>query len=148
MDADELNHISYLIIQAGIEVHKTLGPGLLESVYRRCMLYELDARNLTVKTQMRVPIRYKHLILEGFYQLDLLVNEAVVVELKAVEAVHPVHRAQVLSYLRLMDKQLGLLINFHVERLVLGVDRIVNKFGWPTSLTCKSAEHPTDAPDK
>jgi len=148
MDTAELDRISYLIIQAGIEIHKTLGPGLLESVYRRCMVYELQARNLTVNAQLKVPTRYKHLVLDGFYQLDLLVNDAVVVELKAVETVHPVHRAQVLSYLRLMDKRLGLLMNFHVERLVLGVDRIVNKFGWPASLTCDSVEHSTDAPEK
>jgi hypothetical protein len=128
MDTAELDRISYLIIQAGIEIHKTLGPGLLESVYRRCMVYELQARNLTVNAQLKVPIRYKHLVLDGFYQLD--------------------HRAQVLSYLRLMDKRLGLLMNFHVERLVLGVDRIVNKLGWPASLTSDSVEHSTDAPEK
>ena len=144
MDTAELDHISYLIIQAGIEIHKALGPGLLESVYRRCLIYELEARNLTVTSQLKVPIRYKHLILDGFYQLDLLVNDGVIVELKAVETVHAVHRAQLLSYLRLMDKQLGLLVNFHVDRLIVGVDRIVNKFGWPDSQACKSSEVPTD----
>ena len=121
MDTLELDRIAYLTIQSAIEIHKRLGPGLLESV-----------------------VRYKDLVLDGFYRLDLLVNNAVVVELKAVDTVHPVHRAQVLSYLRVMDKQLGLLINFHVERLVLGVDRIVNKFGWPESQACKSSEVPTD----
>jgi GxxExxY protein len=145
MHTPELDRISYLTIQAAIEIHKTLGPGLLESVYRRCMIYELAARDLAVKSALKVPVRYKDLVLDGFYQLDLLVNDAVIIELKVVETVHPVHRAQLLSYLRLMDKQLGLLINFHVERLVVGVDRVVNKFGWPLS---HSAEHPTDAPEK
>ena len=144
MDAAELDRISYLTIQSGIEIHKTLGPGLLESVYRPCLIYELQERKLTVQREVTVPVRYKGLLLSGFYRLDLIVNDAVIVELKAVERVHPVHRAQVLSYLRLMDKQLGLLINFHVERLVLGVDRIVNKFGWPESVACRSSELPTN----
>lgn len=135
MDTGDLDRISYLIIESAIEIHKTLGPGLLENVYRPCMIYELRARNLEVSSELRVPVRYKDLVLDGFYRLDLLVNDDVVVELKAVEAVHPVHRAQVLSYLRLMDKRLGLLVNFHAERLVLGVDRIVNKFGWPDTKT-------------
>ncbi len=144
MDTVELDRIAYLTIQSAIEIHKRLGPGLLESVYRPCMIYELHARNSTVRSEVVAPVRYKELVLNGFYRLDLLINDAVVVELKAVETVHPVHRAQVLSYLRVMDKQLGLLINFHVERLVLGVDRIVNKFGWPESQACKSSEVPTD----
>lgn len=114
-----------------MEVHKGLGPGLLESAYRKCMLYELEVRNLSVRSEQIIPIRYKHLILDGGYRIDFLVQESVVVELKSVEAVLPVHRAQVLSYLRLADKRLGLLINFNVERLILGVDRIVNKFGMP-----------------
>jgi GxxExxY protein len=140
MDTDELDQIAYLTIQSAIEIHKKLGPGLLENVYRPCMIYELRARKLEVTSEVKVPVRYKDLVLDGFYRLDLLVNDAVVIELKAVETVHPVHRAQVLSYLRVMDKQLGLLINFHVERLVLGVDRIVNKFGWPDSQACRSSE--------
>lgn len=146
MDTAELDRLAYLTIQSAIEIHKKLGPGLLENVYRPCMIYELQARKLEVKPEVRVPVRYKDLVLDGFYRLDLLVNDALIVELKAVETVHPVHRAQVLSYLRVMDKQLGLLINFHVERLVLGVDRIVNKFGWPESQVCKSSEVPTDTP--
>ena len=145
MDTAELDRIAYLTIQSAIEIHKKLGPGLLENVYRPCMIYELRARKLEVNLEVRVPVRYKDLVLDGFYRLDLLINDAVVIELKAVETVHPVHRAQVLSYLRLMDKQLGLLINFHVERLVLGVDRIVNKFGWPDSQACKSSEVPTSS---
>jgi GxxExxY protein len=113
------------------------------------MIYELRVRNLTVSSELKVPVRYKELVLDGFYRLDLLVNDAVVVELKAVEAVHPVHRAQVLSYLRLMEKQLGLLINFHVDRLVLGVDRIVNSSVGRTPRRAnrpKSPPHPNHSP--
>ena len=146
MDRADLDKISYLVIQSAVEIHKALGPGLLESVYRTCMIYELRARALTVSSEVSIPVRYKDLVLDGFYRLDLVINDAVVVELKAVENVHPVHRAQVLSYLRLTDRQLGLLINFHVDRLVMGVDRIVNKFGWADSHGCPSAEIPTDKP--
>jgi GxxExxY protein len=96
------------------------------------MIYELQARNLKVRSELIIPVRYKELILDGGYRLDLLVEDAVIVELKAVETVLPVHRAQLLSYLRFTDKQLGLLINFNVERLVVGVDRVVNRFGLPS----------------
>ena len=146
MDTATLDRTSYLIIHAAIEIHRTLGPGLLESTYRPCMIYELHQRNLTVASEIKIPVRYKHLILDGGYRVDLLVQEAVVVELKAVETVLPVHRAQLLSYLRHMNKSLGLLINFHVEKLVLGVDRVVNKFGLPSSLGFASQTIPTDKP--
>lgn len=129
MDIAAFDRTSYLIIQAAIEIHKVLGPGLLESAYRTCMMYELQARNLNVQSELIVPVRYKHLVLDGGYRLDLLVEDAIIVELKAVENVLPVHQAQVRSYLRLTDKRLGLLINFNVGTLVTGVDRIVNKFG-------------------
>ena len=129
MDTAALDRLSFLIIQAAIEIHKALGPGLLESTYRKCMLYELESRNMNVKSELIVPIRYKHLLLDGGYRIDLLVDDAVILELKSAATVLPVHRAQVLSYLRLMDKRLGLVINFNVERLVLGIDRVVNKFG-------------------
>ena len=131
MDAAAHDRISFQIIGAAIEIHKSLGPGLLESAYRTCMIYELRARSLKACSELVVPVRYKELVLDGGYRLDLLVDDAIVVELKSLETVLPVHRAQVLSYLRLMKKQLGLLINFNVERLVVGVDRIVNKFGLP-----------------
>jgi GxxExxY protein len=129
MTTAELDRISYLIIQAAIEIHKALGPGLLESAYRTCMIYELRARKLQFVSELVVPVRYKELVLNGGYRLDLLVEDSVVVELKSLEVVLPVHRAQVLSYLRLMDKRLGLLINFNVDRLVVGVNRVVNNFG-------------------
>jgi GxxExxY protein len=126
MKPRELNDISFLIIQSAIEVHRTLGPGLLESVYRACLLYELRARALAVMAEQLVPICYKGIIIEGAYRLDLLVENQVLVEVKAIETVLPVHSAQLLSYLRLTDKPLGLLINFHVPILVAGVDRIMN----------------------
>ena len=130
MSVDSINNTSFLIIQSAIEIHRALGPGLLERPYRTCMLYELGARGLTVAVEQMIPVRYKSLVLEGGYRIDLLVQDEVIVELKSVEVVLPVHHAQVLSYLRLTGKQLGLLINFNVPRLVDGVDRIANRFGF------------------
>ena len=146
MDTARLDRISFLIIQAAIEIHKALGPGLLESTYRACLIYELRLRNLNVISELIVPVRYKDLILDGGYRLDLLVEDSIVVELKAIETVLPVHRAQLLTYLRHTDKVLGLLINFKVERLVLGIDRIVNQFGLPRVLRSRSSEIYTDLP--
>jgi GxxExxY protein len=138
MNEGALNHISHLIIQAAIEIHKTIGPGLLESAYLPCMIYELGQRGLSVVSERTIPVRYKHLKLPGGYRIDLMVEDAVVVELKSVETVLPLHRAQVLTYLRQTDKELGPLINFNVDTLVLGVDRIVNRFGLPRSLQSSS----------
>ena len=126
MDSHPLNDTSFLIIQSAIEVHRTLGPGLLESVYRACLIYELRQRNLKVVAEQLLPIRYKDVILEGGYRLDLQVEEQIIVEVKAVEVVLPVHHAQLLSYLRLTAKSLGLLINFNVPVLVKGVKRVMN----------------------
>jgi GxxExxY protein len=144
MDTVVLDRISFLIIQAAIEIHKALGPGLLESTYLTCLIYELKLRGLKVVSELVVPVRYKDLVLDGGYRIDLLVEDAVIVEVKAIETVLPVHRAQVLTYLRHTDKQLGLLINFNVDRLVLGVDRMVNRFGLPRSLQTRSRDIPTD----
>lgn len=94
MEADQLNDLSYRIIGAGIEVHRTIGPGLLESTYRKCMLYELRERHMTVMSEKRIPICYKELTLDGNYQIDLLVNDTNIVELKSVEIVLPVHHAR------------------------------------------------------
>ena len=106
----------------------TLGPGLLESLYRECLLFELRARGLTVIVEQLIPIFYKGQRLNGHYRIDLLVEDAVIVELKSMEMVLPVHYAQVLTYLRLTEKPVGLLINFNVSYLRQGVRRIVNKF--------------------
>jgi GxxExxY protein len=121
-----LNRLSERIIGAAIEIHSALGPGLLESVYRECMIYELRASGLSVTAERSVSICYKQLKLEGGYRLDLLVENQIIVELKSVEKVLPVHLAQLLSYLRLTNKRLGLLINFNVPRLVQGVSRRIN----------------------
>jgi GxxExxY protein len=121
-----LNCLSSRIIAAAIEIHSALGPGLLESVYRECMLYELAASGLSLVAERSVPICYKELKLEGGYRLDILVENEIIVELKSVEKILPVHSAQLLSYLRLMNKPLGLLINFNVPYLVQGIKRLIN----------------------
>jgi len=128
MDIERLNEISSAIVQSAIEVHRAIGPGLLESVYRSCMIYELRERGLSVAAEQFVAVRYKNLILDGCYRIDLLVQSEVIVELKSVEVVLPVHHAQLLSYLRLSRQRLGLLINFNVPVLVKGVKRIMNGF--------------------
>jgi GxxExxY protein len=128
METGPSNDLSYRIIGAGVEVHRTLGPGLLESTYRTCLVYELRERGLNVVTEQVIPIRYKTLVLDGRYRIDLIVEDTVIVELKSVETVLPVHHAQVLSYLRHMKKPLGLLMNFNVAVLSAGVDRIKNGY--------------------
>ena len=128
MDNEQLNQTSELIIGAAIKIHTRLGAGLLENVYKTCLAHELRAAGQMVISELVVPIRYENLKLDGGYRVDLLINDTIVVEIKAVEKVLSVHYAQVLTYLRLLDKRLGLLINFNVPRLVLGVKRIVNNF--------------------
>ena len=128
MAPEHLNDLSHRIIGAGIEIHRALGPGLLESTYRTCMVYELRERRMNVVSEQMIPVRYKSLILDGRYRIDLIVEDTVIVELKSVETVLPVHRAQVLTYLRHTNKPLGLLMNFNVSTLFSGVDRIKN--GW------------------
>ena len=125
MSQDELTHA---IIGAAIEVHKRLGPGLLESAYRVCLAYELKKRGFDVVEEKAVPVIYDDVKLECGFRADLIVNETVVVELKAKTAIHPVDKAQVLSHLRLLNLRLGLLINFHEEKLTNGVSRIVNGY--------------------
>ena len=114
------------IIASAIEVHRVLGPGLLESVYFRCLQYELSARRLPFMTEHRVPIVYKGHALDCEYRLDLIVDNAVVVEAKALSGLLPVHQAQLLTYLKLTGLPVGLLINFNVPKLVTGVERVIN----------------------
>jgi GxxExxY protein len=125
-DAASLNALSYKVVTAAIEVHSTIGPGLLESIYRACMIYELRTSGMKVAAEQLIPIQYKELVLEDSYRIDLLINDSIVLELKSVEQVLPVHLAQLLSYLRLTNRPLGLLINFNVPRLVQGIRRIAN----------------------
>ena len=119
--------IGHSIIGAAIKVHSAVGPGLLESAYETCLLYELEKQKLTAKRQVLIPIRYEDLTVDNGYRIDLLVGERVVVELKAVETILPVHRAQLLSYLRLGGFKLGYLLNFHVAHMRDGIVRIVNR---------------------
>ncbi len=140
LDPATLNSLSYQIVAAAIEVHSTIGPGLLESIYRTCLTHELRMLGMKVTVEQLVPICYKNLVLEGSYRIDLLVNDGIILELKAVEQLLPVHYAQLLSYLRLTDRPLGLLINFNVPRLVQGVRRIVNRPGLALSPPQQSSD--------
>ena len=125
-DEARLNELSGIIVGAAIEVHKALGPGLLESAYEACLAYELRERGLVVRTQVELPIVYKNVRLEPGYRIDALVDEAVVVELKTVTKLLPVHDAQLLTHLRLSHRRLGLLLNFYVPVMRDGIKRIVN----------------------
>jgi GxxExxY protein len=119
--------IGHAIIGAAIKVHSAVGPGLLEGAYETCLLYELEKQGLPVRRQLLVPIQYQDLKIDNGYRLDLLIDDRVVVELKAIEAILPVHRAQLLSYLRLGGFRLGYLLNFHVAHMRDGIVRIVNR---------------------
>ena len=123
------NDVTREILSASIEVHRTLGPGLLESTYMPCMQFELAARKLRFVTQRSVPIIYKGMPLDAGYRIDLIVEDVVVVEIKSVAALLPVHRAQLLTYLTLTGCPAGLLINFNVPRLMEGVKRVINRNG-------------------
>jgi GxxExxY protein len=123
---DELNKISGIIINAAIEVHRTLGPGLLESAYQECLHYELIQRGVDVVKEHPLPIVYKEIKLDHGYRIDLLVNNKIVVEIKTVDSFTDVHFAQVLTYLKLGNYKLGLLINFNVSMLKKGIKRFVN----------------------
>jgi GxxExxY protein len=113
------------IIGAAIEVHRQLGPGLLESTYEVCLKYELAERGLSAEAQKALPVVYKELLLEQGYRIDLLVENSVVVELKAVDAITDVHKAQVLTYLKLSGHKIGLLLNFNVKLLKNGIHRFI-----------------------
>jgi GxxExxY protein len=122
------NRISQEIIGAAVEVHRALGPGLLESSYQACLAHELTLRGVRWEQQRELPLSYKGISLRNSYRIDLLVEERIVVEVKAVQSIEAVHRAQLLTYLKLLDRRIGLLINFNVETLVHGVRRIVNGY--------------------
>ena len=127
-DKDRLNSISEIIIGAAIDVHKALGPGLLESAYEACLAYELRQRGLKVEQQKELPLKYRDVQIDCGYRLDLLVEDCVIIETKAIEALLPIHQAQLMSYLRLTKCHLGLIINFNVTQLTRGVKRVVNEF--------------------
>lgn len=121
----ERDPLTQQIIGAAIEVHRSLGPGLLEAVYEQCFAIELAHRGLDVLRQVSVPVVYRGVSIEAAYRADMVVEGAVVVELKAVEVVLPVHEAQLLSYMRLLNKRVGLLLNFHVPVMTKGIYRRV-----------------------
>jgi len=125
-DTKRSDELSNAIIGAAIEVHKCLGPGLLESAYEECLCRELSLQNVSFERQKNIPVIYKGISLDCGYRLDLLIEGLVVIELKAVERVDPIHRAQLLTYLKLSDLWLGMLINFNVPVLKEGIIRIVN----------------------
>jgi len=128
LNNDELNELGSTILDASIKVHKQLGPGLLESVYELSLYKELVYRNILVQRQVPIPVYYKGEDLNAEFKIDLLVANEIVVELKAVEIILPVHKAQILTYLRLSEKKLGYLINFNVPKLIDGFKRVVNNF--------------------
>ncbi|MBD6616727.1 GxxExxY protein [Komarekiella sp. 'clone 1'] len=120
------NEISGAIVDAAYKVHTSLGPGLLESVYETVMDFELRRGKLQVRRQVVIPVVYEGVVLEEGFRTDLIVEDKVIVELKSVEVVHPVHKKQLLTYLRLADKRVGLLINFNVSLIKDGISRVVN----------------------
>lgn len=123
-----ITNLSYEIIGYAIKVHKELGPGLLESIYEKCLCYELRKNGFDVKQQLIVPITYDHLLMDVDLRLDLLVNDAIVVELKATETFHPVYEAQLLTYMKLLQKPQGLLINFFTDNITKAMKPMVNEY--------------------
>ncbi len=126
-DLLDINKTTESIIGAAIEVHRHLGPGLLESAYEECLCEELSLRKIIFKRQLALPVTYKSKKLDIGYRIDLLVNGEVVVELKTVDAILPIHEAQTLTYMRLSGKQVGLILNFNVTVLKNGIKRLVHK---------------------
>jgi GxxExxY protein len=121
-----INDITGQAVDAAMKVHSALGPGLLESAYEACLAYELRKRGYRVVTQQTLPVRYEDVCIELGYRIDLVINESVVLELKAISKLQPIHEAQLLSYLKLSGHKVGLLINFHVLHLRDGIRRLVN----------------------
>ena len=126
MDKDPLNNVTSGIIGAAIDVHRALGPGLLESAYEACLAYELSQREMKVEQQKPLPLIYRDVQLDCGYRIDLLVDDAVTLEIKSVDSLAPIHQAQLLSYLKLSGCEVGLLINFNVKLLKQGIVRMVN----------------------
>ena len=121
----EINRITEIVIGCAIEVHRQLGPGLLESAYEECLCYELQKAGLNFERQKPVPVIYKEIKLDCGYRIDVLVEKCVVVELKTVDVFNPVHEAQILTYMKFADKNVGLLINFYVTLLKNGIKRYI-----------------------
>ena len=125
---EDVTDLSYRVVGCAIEVHKQLGPGLLESVYEKCLKHELELQGYNVKQQVVVPVRYKGIEMDTELRLDLLVNDIIVLELKAIERVLPVHEAQLLTYMKLLKKPQGLLINFFTDNISKSMKPFVNEY--------------------
>lgn len=121
-----VNDVSGAIVDAAIQIHRELGPGLLESVYEMVLAYELEQRGLAVQRQVSIPIQYRTLQIADAFRADLIINQQVIVELKSVEQVAPVHKKQLLTYLRLTKMQVGLLLNFRCDVMKSGIHRVAN----------------------
>ena len=121
----EFDELSRSVIGCGLEVHRNLGPGLLESTYRQCLACELSHAGILFQMEVPLPVRYKDILLDCDYRIDLLVRGELIVEIKSVEALLPIHQAQILTYMRLANVPIGLLINFNVTRLQTGIKRFV-----------------------
>jgi GxxExxY protein len=130
INAPRINRITGAVIAAAMRVHSQLGPGLLESAYEACLAHELRKQGVAVSQQVGLPVIYDGERIELGYRIDLMVEDLIVVEIKCVEAIHPVHQAQLLSYIRLSRRNVGLLINFHVAHLRDGIKRMVDGKDW------------------
>jgi GxxExxY protein len=128
MTNEQLNIISKEILDASFQVHKEMGPGLLESIYELCLMKELQLRGLNVQNQVSIPLIYKGFEISKDFRIDILVENEIIIELKAVEFLLPVHKAQIISYLKLSNKKLGFLINFNTDLIKNGFNRYVNNF--------------------
>jgi GxxExxY protein len=128
MEQNNLNKITGQIIDTAITVHRHVGPGLLESIYEKCMLKEFELRGIKTQSQVIIPILYKGYVIQGEFRIDILVEDQVILELKSSEMHHPVYEAQLISYLKLANKKVGFLINFNVPLLKDGIKRFVNNY--------------------
>lgn len=128
MDIDKYEELAKQIFLASLEVPKIMGPGLLESVYEMCLLRELQLRNISSESQVGIPLQFKGFDLSKEYKIDILVEKEIIIELKSVDTILPVHQAQIISYLKLADKRMGFLINFNVPIIKNGFKRFVNNY--------------------
>jgi GxxExxY protein len=128
MNRQRYEAIAKEVVDACIQVHRALGPGLLESTYQKCLLYELSSRGLKVTSEVSIPVVYKGVELDCGYRIDILVEDVIVLELKSVEKLLPVHSAQIITYLKLANKRLGFLLNFNVSLMKNGLNRFVNNY--------------------
>ena len=125
MDMDEIDELSHQIIGYAIEVHKHLGPGLLESAYQKCLAYEFSHAHILFELEKPIPVKYKDTILDCGFRADIIVNNSIILEIKAVEQLLPIHEAQLLTYMKLTQIRLGMLINFNVKLLRDGIKRMI-----------------------